>query len=208
MSKICPECGKSFNGSQGQKYCSYRCCKRHNRKAKEIKHPDPPKGVSIIRAFPCKECGHEVLVWERTDKRTVFCCSLCEKKYWKHNTSKCQKVQNRKETVRKYWERMESEERPILTCPVCGKEFRQKHCERICSDECRAKKAIEAGKKIRAVRQQLKKEREEVLGVEIKLAKKIKKGKVCAGCGVIFRAKGGEEYCKTCREKGVTWGIE
>ena len=55
MSKICPECGKSFNGSQGQKYCSYRCCKRHNRKAKEIKHPDPPKGVSIIRAFSCKE---------------------------------------------------------------------------------------------------------------------------------------------------------
>lgn len=62
MSKICPECGKSFNGSQGQKYCSYRCCKRHNRKAKEIKHPDPPKGVSIIRAFSCKECWHEVLL--------------------------------------------------------------------------------------------------------------------------------------------------
>lgn len=53
MSKICPECGKSFVGST--KYCSYRCCKRHNRKAKEIKHPDPPKGVSIIRAFSCKE---------------------------------------------------------------------------------------------------------------------------------------------------------
>lgn len=65
MSKICPECGKSFNGSQGQKYCSYRCCKKHNRKAKEVRHPDPPKGVSIIRAFQCKECGHEVLVWER-----------------------------------------------------------------------------------------------------------------------------------------------
>ena len=32
--------------------------------------------------------------------------------------------------------------------------------------------------------------------------------KICAGCGAIFRAKGGEEYCKTCREKGVTWGIE
>ena len=66
MSKICPECGKSFVGST--KYCSYRCCKRHNRKAKEIKHPDPPK-----------------------DKRTVFCCSICEKKYWKHNTSKSNK---------------------------------------------------------------------------------------------------------------------
>ena len=138
MSKICPECGKSFSGSQGQKYCSYRCCKKHNRKVKEIKHPDPPKGVPIIRAFSCKECGHEVLVWERIDKRTVFCCSLCEKKYWKHNTSKSNK--HRKG--------------------------------------------------------------------EIKLAKKIKRGKVCAGCGVTFRAKGGEEYCKTCREKGVTWGIE
>lgn len=69
MSKICPECGKSFVGST--KYCSYRCCKRHNRKAKEIKHPDPPKGVSIIRAFSCKECGHEVLVWERTDMQAM-----------------------------------------------------------------------------------------------------------------------------------------
>lgn len=141
----------------------------------------------------CPTCG---AAFTSKDPRKVYC------------SAKCQKEQNRKETVRKYWERMESEKRPILTCPVCGKEFRQKHCERICSDECRAKKAIEAGKKIRAVRQQLKKEREEILGVEIKLAKKIKKGKVCAGCGVIFRAKGGEEYCKTCREKGVTWGIE
>ena len=76
MSKICPECGKSFIGSTGQKYCSYRCCKKHNRKAKETKHPDPPKGVAIIRAFSCKECGHEVLVWEGSDKRTVFCCSI------------------------------------------------------------------------------------------------------------------------------------
>ena len=91
MSKICPECGKSFVGSASQKYCSYRCCKKHNRKAEENKHPDPPKGMAIIRAFPCKECGHEVLVWEGTDKRTVFCCSLCEKKYWKHNTSKSNK---------------------------------------------------------------------------------------------------------------------
>lgn len=93
-------------------------------------------------------------------------------------------------------------------CPVCGKKFQQKHSERICSDECRAKKAIEAGKKIRAVRQQLKKEREEILGGEIKLEKKIKRGKVCAGCGVIFRGKGDEEYCQTCRKKGVTWGLE
>ena len=141
----------------------------------------------------CAGCG---AAFTSKDPRKVYC------------SAKCQKEQNRKETVRKYWERMESEERPILTCPVCGKEFRQKHCEKICSDECRAKKAIEAGKKIRAVRQQLKKEREEILGVEIKLAKKIKRGKVCAGCGAIFRAKGGEKYCKTCMKKGVTWGIE
>ena len=32
--------------------------------------------------------------------------------------------------------------------------------------------------------------------------------KICAGCGPIFRAKGGEKYCKTCMKKGVTWGIE
>lgn len=114
----------------------------------------------------CPTCG---AAFTSKDPRKIYC------------SAKCQKEQNRKETVRKYWERMESEERPILTCPVCGKKFQQKHCEKICSDECRAKKAIEAGKKIRAVRQQLKKEREEILGVEIKLAKKIKKEKSAPG---------------------------
>ncbi len=32
--------------------------------------------------------------------------------------------------------------------------------------------------------------------------------KICPGGGAIFRAKGGEKYCKTCMKKGVTWGIE
>jgi hypothetical protein len=141
----------------------------------------------------CAGCG---AAFTSKDPRKVYC------------SAKCQKESNRKETVRKYWERMENEERPILVCPVCGKKFQQKHCERICSDECRAKKAIETGKKIRTVAQQHKKEREEILGGEIELAKKIKRGKVCAGCGAIFRAKGGERYCKTCMKKGVTWGIE
>ena len=141
----------------------------------------------------CPTCG---AAFTSKDPRKVYC------------SAKCQKEWNRKETVRKYWERTENEERPILVCPVCGKKFQQKHCERICSDECRAKKAKEAGKKIKAVREQLNKEREEILGGEIELAKKIKRGKVCAGCGVTFRAKGEEEYCKTCRKKGVTWGLE
>ncbi len=141
----------------------------------------------------CAGCG---AAFTSKDPRKVYC------------SAKCQKERNRKETVRKYWERMENEERPILVCPVCGKKFQQKHCERICSDECRAKKAKEAGKKIKAVRQQLNKEREEILGGEIELAKKIKRGKVCAGCGAIFLAKGGEKYCETCMKKGVTWGIE
>lgn len=100
----------------------------------------------------CPTCG---AAFTSKDPRKVYC------------SAKCQKESNRKETVRKYWERMENEERPILVCPVCGKKFQQKHCERICSDECRAKKAKEAGKKIKAVRQQLNKEREEILGGEI-----------------------------------------
>lgn len=52
MSKICPECGKSFNGSQGQKYCSFRCCKRHNRRAKEIK-----LAKKIKKGKVCAGCG-------------------------------------------------------------------------------------------------------------------------------------------------------
>lgn len=82
----------------------------------------------------CVVCGAAFL----SKGSSKVCCS-----------AKCAKEWQRGENARKYWERMENEERPILTCPVCGKKFRQKHKERICSDECRAKKVTEASKKTR-----------------------------------------------------------
>ena len=39
-----------------------------------------------IRIFVCRYCGKVVVAGddrEKKDKRSIFCCSECEKKYWK-----------------------------------------------------------------------------------------------------------------------------
>ena len=35
--------------------------------------------------FVCKFCGKPVLVTDERDKRRVFCCKECEKKFWRKN---------------------------------------------------------------------------------------------------------------------------
>lgn len=57
MSKICPECGKSFNGSQGQKYCSYRCCKSTTGKQKKSSIRIRLKACRSSAPFPAKSAG-------------------------------------------------------------------------------------------------------------------------------------------------------
>lgn len=36
------------------------------------------------REFACRMCGAYVVVEDRCDRRTVFCCERCEKRYWRH----------------------------------------------------------------------------------------------------------------------------
>lgn len=43
-----------------------------------------PRDDKIIREFDCRMCGDHVVVHEWADKRSVFCCEHCEKRYWKH----------------------------------------------------------------------------------------------------------------------------
>lgn len=56
----------------------------------------------------CVACG---AAFTSKDPRKVYC------------SAKCQKEWNRKETARKYWERMENEERPSLSVPSAGRNF-------------------------------------------------------------------------------------
>lgn len=49
--------------------------------------------------FECRNCGHQVLVVDITDHRTVFCSAACERAYWRRVTKKPTKL-----TVRDAWE--------------------------------------------------------------------------------------------------------
>lgn len=40
--------------------------------------------TKVIRSFICKWCSKKVVVTDPSDKRTVFCCDYCQRKYWKH----------------------------------------------------------------------------------------------------------------------------
>lgn len=83
MVRQCRWCGKHFQGRENQVYCSQEC-RKHAGKIGNPQHKDHPSGVTIIREFSCKQCGKTVLVWESSDKRTVFCSKACEVNYWKH----------------------------------------------------------------------------------------------------------------------------
>lgn len=37
-----------------------------------------------VREFDCKLYGHHVLVDDRSDRRTVFCCAQHEREFWRH----------------------------------------------------------------------------------------------------------------------------
>lgn len=81
---ICPACGKLFTTNRSwQKYCSVVCRRRENHHNEKI-HAEPQAGKEILRIFWCRMCGKEVRVTDPKDKRTVFCCQPCERKYWKH----------------------------------------------------------------------------------------------------------------------------
>lgn len=83
VERQCRRCGKHFQAWTTQVYCSAECRKR-DQKAIEPYHAEAPAGIPIIREFNCKQCGRTVFVWEKSDKRTVFCSHSCEVNYWKH----------------------------------------------------------------------------------------------------------------------------
>lgn len=120
--KICPVCGKSFIPKEtGQrKYCSPECRKYAN-KHLTIERNEGPR---VIRTFTCRQCNKTVLVRDTKDNRYKFCCSHCEKLYWKHSDKPKQSATKR-----------------TFICEECGKtvevtstlDRRRKFCSRDCA---------------------------------------------------------------------------
>ena len=82
--KICPNCGKEFEPNDPQRiYCTEKCQRQYNWKAKAGRAKLSDNYVSIT--FQCSKCDKTVVTdTDRLDKRTRFCSSLCEKRYWRH----------------------------------------------------------------------------------------------------------------------------
>ena len=84
--KCCPDCGAYFTPrSRRQRFCSPQCLINYYHHTGN-KHDEPQAGAEILRSFHCRNCGRLVEVAEQRDRRTVFCCQPCEKKYWRDRT--------------------------------------------------------------------------------------------------------------------------
>lgn len=85
----CLVCGKFFSNNGRQKFCSIECAKRSNKITyyeTEVKRPEPAPDAQVLRSFYCRCCGSLVNFVDHSDKRTVYCCAKCERKYWRDVT--------------------------------------------------------------------------------------------------------------------------
>lgn len=69
----CLACGDVLQ-SQTAVFCSNKCATAYRYRFGSLDLSG--------RLFHCKECGREVITGEK-DKRSVFCCRECEKKFWR-----------------------------------------------------------------------------------------------------------------------------
>ena len=82
MKGRCLYCGREYESRYvWQKYCSRAFQRRAGRHKPDVIHNE---NGPVLREFDCRMCSDRVTVVDDKDKRTVFCCQSCERKYWKH----------------------------------------------------------------------------------------------------------------------------
>ena len=54
--------------------------------SKETARRTPFPWEQPIDSFECRTCGKTVEIYDRFDKRTVYCSRACEKKFWRDAT--------------------------------------------------------------------------------------------------------------------------
>lgn len=81
LTSTCPNCQKKFiKRYKQQKYCSVKCKKHFLRKHMK----EHPASGELIKSFICKKCGKTVYIYDTKDRRTKFCDTLCERRYFRH----------------------------------------------------------------------------------------------------------------------------
>lgn len=208
----CLECGKVFRvppAGTNRKYCSQKCCKKHQRKTETHKCPTCEK---LFTHNPCK-----------FKNGTTFCSIKCFAESHRENRkcSVCGKEFHiKKSAVNKYCSREcfnESQKTSVLkVCSVCGKVFEKtpsqlkvngagKYCSMECSTEAR-KKPIElvchtCGKKYIAAPSDIKGGRGKYCSRECFKNQDILETCTCLNCGKSFEypksqiKKGRGKYC-------------
>ena len=66
----CPQCGKEFEKTNAQKFCSAKCRQKYNR-AKWRK-----KTYKAVKIFECGWCG----LFFQSGKKAEYCCEECRQK--------------------------------------------------------------------------------------------------------------------------------
>lgn len=157
--KICPVCGKEFIPKRNEKYCSPECFLEHkreyDRKRSKIKWEKLRSGIS--KTGICKHCGKEFV---KKSERQKYCTKECR---FADEAEKEKKLRRERDA-----------KKPMLICPICGKEFPQgvNKNKKYCSDACR-KKANFPDQRVE---------------------------KICPVCGKWFYPAGRQKYCsEECR---------
>lgn len=63
--------------------------------SKETVRRIPQPWENPIDSFTCRQCGRTVEIFDRFDKRTVYCSRACEKKYWREQSKRKHVAANR-----------------------------------------------------------------------------------------------------------------
>ena len=115
--KICPVCGKSFEGKHNKIYCSKSCKDGHNND-KLVEHICP----TCHKSFWAKKCQ-------------IYCSRECKL------NKKSASVDPFEEPLDVHLETPLRGRKPLArkVCPVCGATFIVNHYNKYCSQQCRSK---------------------------------------------------------------------
>ena len=146
VSRICPHCGKLFEGNHASYANHVRWCKDNpNREAmkehmsnKLKNHEHKPRVERGTFTVTCHKCGKEFEVIEPINKfplkERYYCCRSCANSRVKTDEIK----QKTSESVNKYYESIGKAPIKIHTCLWCDCKFENKKDDsKFCSNKCR-----------------------------------------------------------------------